>query len=71
MLKDYELDDDDYKPDDGVVMLKVNVLLIDFYDGAQLLFHWKTCESWCFLTSIVNLPVAYRGKLGISTFAEN
>ncbi len=49
----------------------VNVLLIDFYDGAQL-FHWKTCESWCFLTSIVNLPpAAYRGKLGISTFAEN
>ena len=26
----------------------------DFYDGGQL-FHWKTCESWCFLTSIVNL----------------
>ena len=42
----------------------------DFYDGAQL-FHWKTCESWCFLTSIVNLPPAYRGNLGISTFAEN
>jgi hypothetical protein len=31
----------------------------DFYDGAQL-FHWKTCESWCFLTFIVNLPPAYR-----------
>ncbi len=31
----------------------------DFYDGAQL-FHWKTCESSCFLTSIVNLPPAYR-----------
>jgi hypothetical protein len=29
------------------------------------------CESWCFLTSIVNLPPAYRGNLGISTFAEN
>jgi hypothetical protein len=42
----------------------------DFYDGAQL-FHWKTFESWCFLTSIVKLPPAYRGKLGISTFAEN
>ncbi len=42
----------------------------DFYDGGQL-FHWKTCESWCFLTSIVNLSPAYRGKLGISTFAEN
>ena len=42
----------------------------DFYDGGQL-FHWKTCESWCFLTSIVNLPPAYRGNLGISTFAEN
>ena len=48
----------------------VNLLLMDFYDGAQL-FHWKTCESWCFLTSIVNLPPAYRGKLGILTFAEN
>ena len=33
----------------------------DFYDGAQL-FTWKTFES---------LPPAYRGKLGISTFAEN
>ena len=42
----------------------------DFYDGAQI-FTWKTCESWCFLTSIVNLPPAYRSNLGISTFAEN
>ena len=85
MLKDYEFDDDHYKPDelqnDGVVMLKgiqlaflililFNKLYIqkiaytDFYDGAQL-FHWKTCESWCFLTSIVNLPPAYRVKHGL------
>ena len=47
MLKDYEFDDDDYKPDE----LQNDVLLIDFYDGAQL-FHWKTCESWCFIFSI-------------------
>ena len=58
MLKDYEVDDDDNKPDE----LQNDVLLIDFYDGAQL-FQWKTCESWCFLTSIVNLPPAYRGML--------
>ena len=40
MLKDYEFDDDDYKPDE----LQNDVLLIDFYDGAQL-FQLKTCES--------------------------
>jgi len=45
----------------------VNLLLMDFYDGAQL-FHWKTSDFWAFLTSIVNLPPSYRGKLGISTF---
>ncbi len=38
MLK--EFDDDDYKPDE----LQNDVLLIDFYDGAQL-FQLKTCES--------------------------
>jgi hypothetical protein len=37
-------------------------LLTDFYDGTQL-FQWKTCESWCFLTSIVHLPPAYRGMM--------
>ena len=52
---------------DRVNTVPVNLLFMDFYDGAQL-FHWKTCEFWCFLTSIVNLPPAYRGKLGISTF---
>ena len=55
---------------DCVNTVPVNVLLMDFYDGAQL-FHWKTCESWCFFTSIVNLPPAYRGKLRIPTFAGN
>jgi hypothetical protein len=40
MLKDYEFDDDDYKPNE----LQNDVLLIDFYDGAQL-FQLKTCES--------------------------
>ena len=45
----------------------VNLLLMDFYDGGQL-FHYATCDFWGFFTSIVNLPPAYRGKLGISTF---
>ena len=40
MLKDYEFDDDDYKPDE----LQNDVLLIDFYDGVHL-FQLKTCES--------------------------
>ena len=62
--------DNNYKAWHNENMVPVNVLLMDFYDGAQL-FHWKTFESWCFLTSIVNLPPAYRGKLGISTFEEN
>ena len=47
--------------------IPVNLLLMDFYDGGQL-FHWNYCDFWCLLTSIVNLPPAYRGKLGISTF---
>jgi hypothetical protein len=45
----------------------INLLLMDFYDGGQL-FTWKACNFWGFFTSIVNLPPAYRGKLGISTF---
>ncbi len=52
---------------DRVNTVPVNLLLMNFYDGAQL-FHWRTCEFWCFLTTIVNLSRAYRGKLGISTF---
>ncbi len=42
-------------------------MVIDFYDGGQL-FHWNYSDFWCFLTSIVNLPPAYCGKRGISTF---
>ena len=47
--------------------IPVNLLVMDFYDGGQL-FHWNYCDFWCLLTSFVNLPPAYRGKLGISTF---
>ena len=45
----------------------VNLLLMDFYDGGQL-FRYRTCDFWGFFITIVNLPPAYRGKLGISTF---
>ena len=62
--------DNNYKAWHNENMVPVNVLLMDFNDGAQL-FHWKTCESWCFFTSIVNLPPVYRGKLRIPTFAGN
>ncbi len=62
--------DNNYKawPDenigDRVNTVPVNLLFMDFYHGAQL-FHWKTCEFWCYLTSIDNLTPAYRGKIGI------
>ena len=47
----------------------VNLLLImDFYNGGQLLHCWKVADFCCFLTFIVNLPPAYREKLGILTF---
>ena len=47
----------------------VNLLLImDFYNGGQLLHCWKVADFWCFLTFIVNLPPAYREKLEILTF---
>ncbi len=50
--------------------IPVNLLVMDFYDDGGQLFHWNYSDFWCLLTSIVNLPPAYRGKLGISTFGN-
>jgi hypothetical protein len=45
----------------------VNILLSEFYDGAQL-FKRRTKDFNCLITGILNLPPTYRGKEGISNF---
>ena len=49
------------------VVMPINLLLSDFYDGGQL-FKRRACNFWGLFTSILNLPPTYRGKVGISTF---
>lgn len=46
--------------------LEINLLLMDFYDGAQLFKDRTTCYFWGGFTSIINLAPTYRGKVGIS-----
>ncbi len=47
----------------------VNILLSEFYDGAQL-FKRRQKDFNCLITSIINLPPTYRGKEGIATFTS-
>jgi hypothetical protein len=46
---------------------EVNILLSEFYDGAQI-YKRKHSSFYLFLIGILNLPPSYRGKLGIGLF---
>jgi hypothetical protein len=49
--------------------VSVNLLLSEFYDGAQL-FKNQVNNFWVLMTQILNLPPTYRGKLGIGMFIQ-
>jgi hypothetical protein len=46
---------------------EVNILLSEFYDGAQI-YKRKHSSFYPFLIGILNLPPSYRGKLGVGLF---
>ena len=46
---------------------EVNILLSEFYDGAQI-YRWKTSKFYPFVIGILNLPPSYRGKIGAGLF---
>ena len=47
----------------------VNLLLLQFYDAGQI-FKWRHNQFVGHFTGILNLPPSYRGKIGISNFAQ-
>ena len=47
----------------------VNLLLLQFYDAGQI-FKWRSNRFIGLFTGILNLPPTYRGKIGISNFAQ-
>jgi hypothetical protein len=47
----------------------VNLLLLQFYDAGQI-FKWRSNHFVGLFTGILNLPPSYRGKIGISNFAQ-
>ena len=47
----------------------VNLLLLQFYDAGQI-FKWRHNRFIGLFTGILNLPPSYRGKIGISNFAQ-
>ena len=49
--------------------IPVNLLFLQFYDAGQI-FKWRSNQFVGLFTGILNLPPAYRGKIGISNFAQ-
>ena len=49
--------------------IPVNLLLLQFYDAGQI-FKWRSNQFVGLFTGILNLPPSYRGKIGISNFAQ-
>ena len=47
----------------------MNLLLLQFYDAGKI-FKWRHNRFIGFFTGILNLPPSYRGKIGISNFAQ-